>query len=47
MIKLESLNLILNGEHILKDINLHIKRGEFVLLKGVSGSGKTSLLSII
>ena len=47
MIKLESLNLILNGEHILKDITLHIKSGEFVLLKGVSGSGKTSLLSII
>jgi len=47
MIKLEGVNLILNGEHILKDINLHIKSGEFVLLKGVSGSGKTSLLSII
>ena len=47
MIKLEGVNLILNGEHILKDINLHIKGGEFVLLKGVSGSGKTSLLSII
>ena len=47
MIKLEGVNLILNGEHILKDINLYIKGGKFVLLKGVSGSGKTSLLSII
>lgn len=32
---------------ILKDINLHIKCGEFIVLRGVSGSGKTTLLSII
>jgi len=34
-------------EDILKDITLHIRRGEFVLLRGVSGSGKTTLLSIL
>ena len=32
---------------ILKNINLEIKRGEFVVILGPSGSGKTSLLNII
>ncbi|WP_345741181.1 ABC transporter ATP-binding protein [Nitrosophilus kaiyonis] len=31
----------------LKDINLNIKRSEFVILMGPSGSGKSTLLSII
>jgi len=33
--------------YILRDINLHIKPGEFVSVMGPSGSGKTTLLSII
>ena len=33
--------------HILKNINLTIKKGEVIYLKGVSGSGKTTLLNII
>ena len=32
---------------ILKDINLHIKEGEFISIMGPSGSGKSSLLNII
>jgi len=32
---------------VLKNINLHIKKGEVAILKGVSGSGKSTLLSII
>ena len=31
----------------LSDINLHIKEGELVVLKGVSGSGKSTILSLI
>jgi putative ABC transport system ATP-binding protein len=32
---------------LLKDVNFHLSRGEFGLLIGPSGSGKSSLLSII
>ena len=33
--------------YILRDINLHIRPGEFVSIMGPSGSGKTTLLSIV
>lgn len=32
---------------VLKDINLHIKKGEFVAIIGQSGSGKSTLMNII
>lgn len=31
----------------LKDINLHVKKGEISLISGVSGSGKSTLLALI
>ncbi|KAA9028377.1 ABC transporter ATP-binding protein [Niallia endozanthoxylica] len=34
-------------EQVLKDIDLHIKEGEFVSLLGPSGCGKSTLLSIV
>ena len=36
-----------NDMEALKDINLDIKKGEFISLLGPSGCGKTTLLRII
>lgn len=33
--------------HVLKGINLHIERGDFVSIMGASGSGKSTLLNIL
>ena len=51
MIQLENINRIFQvGEqriHALKNINLNIKKGEYVSIMGPSGSGKSTLLNII
>lgn len=51
LIKLNSVEKYLtngyNFEHVLKDINLTINKGEFVVIIGPSGSGKTTLLTIL
>lgn len=51
MIKINGLNKTYaigkNRLHVLKEIDLHIKRGEFVSIMGSSGSGKSTLLNII
>ncbi|MGL5749119.1 MAG: ABC transporter ATP-binding protein [Paraclostridium sp.] len=33
--------------HVLKSINIDIKKGEFIMIMGKSGSGKTTLLNIL
>lgn len=33
----------INGEYILKDINLNVHKGEFLVITGPSGAGKTTL----
>ncbi|KAA6229664.1 ATP-binding cassette domain-containing protein [Campylobacter sp. LR291e] len=47
MIHLKDINKTIGQTAILRDINLHIEKGEFVAIIGQSGSGKTTLLNII
>ena len=47
MIRLTNIRKNIGQAEILKGINLHIKKGEFVAIIGQSGSGKTTLLNII
>lgn len=45
MIKIENLSYqYSNGNKVLKNINLNIKKGEFVAIIGKNGSGKTTLM---
>lgn len=46
-LKLEDINVKLQGQEILKNINLEIKDGEFVSLLGESGCGKSTLLKCV
>ena len=51
MIRVEHLNkYYINGDmklHALKDLSFHIEEGEFVAIMGSSGSGKSTMLSLI
>ena len=51
MIKIEKLHksypMGKDSLHVLKGLDLHIKKGEFVAIMGSSGSGKSTLLNIV
>jgi putative ABC transport system ATP-binding protein len=48
MIQLKNIHKIyVNDFHALKDISFDLKKGELALLKGASGSGKSTVLSLI
>lgn len=51
MIKLENINKYYHSDdeelHVLKDVNLHIEKGEFLSIMGPSGSGKSTLIQVI
>ena len=52
MIELKNINKIYNTNkdeklYALKDINMNITKGELIILKGESGSGKSTILSLI
>lgn len=47
MIKFENVNVTMQEKRILSDINLEIQDGEFVLICGESGCGKTTMTKLI
>lgn len=47
IVELKNINKKIRDEEILRDINISIKKGEFISIIGPSGSGKSSLLYIV
>lgn len=51
MIRLEKINKSYHGGgdtlHVLRDVDLHVREGEFVSIMGSSGSGKSTLLNVL
>lgn len=47
MIKIEKVNKYYGSHHVLKDIDLHVHKGEVMVIVGPSGSGKSTLLRCI
>ena len=47
MIKFENVNVTMQGKRILSDVNLEIQDGEFVLICGESGCGKTTMTKLL
>jgi sn-glycerol 3-phosphate transport system ATP-binding protein len=46
-VNLQNVNKVIAKNHILKDINLNIDKGEFVSVVGPSGCGKSTLLRLV
>ena len=47
MVEIRNLNKWFGRNHILKNINLSVKRGEVIVILGPSGSGKSTLLRCV
>jgi len=47
MLKIKNINAYYGKVHALKNVSLHLKRGEIVTLIGANGAGKTTLLNAL
>jgi heme ABC exporter ATP-binding subunit CcmA len=47
MISIKNLHKSFGRKRILRDMNLHVKKGEFIALFGPNGAGKTTLIKIL
>ena len=47
MIRMFHVRKVFGGNVALRDINLHVRKGEFAFITGPSGAGKTTLLRLI
>ena len=46
-VRIENLSKLFDGVHAVRDVNLHIRQGDFFTFLGPSGCGKTTLLRMV
>lgn len=47
ILRVKNLNVILNGEEVIKDLSFEVKKGEVLTVLGPNGAGKTVLLKVL